>query len=122
MGISSLYSSINYCSYDNSSIPDSLFISISLTAGLNLILGAIIAYRLYRARSAVLQYPHGRTIGAWYIRLVAFIVESALLWIIASVLCVVTVVTNSRTQPFFELLFEITTVSHNVLLRNWETY
>jgi hypothetical protein len=90
-----------------------------LTAGLDYILGVTIACKLYRARRAVLAHPHEHDLGTWYARLASFIAESALLWIINSITCVVTVFMGLSISLFFEQLFEITTVNGRVVSKSW---
>jgi hypothetical protein len=95
--------------------PKSLMIAVGLTAGLNLMLGTIIIKNLYYAgRAAKIierggqasMKPHQRQ----YTRIAIFISESAIIWVVTAIFLIVTVATHSDIAPFFELLFDSTTV------------
>jgi hypothetical protein len=109
-----VYSIPDYLSYCNASdlLPPNLNTSIVFTAVLNLGLGAIIVYKLYWSRRSIAAYTHNCRQTSWHTRLMAFIIESALLWVVTAFLNIVTTVedTFGDAAPFFDLLFIITTV------------
>jgi hypothetical protein len=93
-------------------MPHDLVVTVSLTAVLNLILGGIIVYKLFGGRRAALAFLDRQVLAGRCARLAMFVIESALLWVIAAALHVGTAVPlgTAGIAPFFELLFEITTV------------
>lgn len=100
-------------------MPPDLIVTVIFTALLNLILGAIIIWKLHYARHAARAIGQGNRISTGaqqqrYVRIASFISESALLWIVTAVLHVSTAAPTipavQAIAPFFELLFEIATV------------
>jgi hypothetical protein len=112
-----------FCMRDCSStegMPPDLVFTVTGTAVLNMVLGGIIVHKLYWARRSMLTLsqrdgtalPQKDGIARRYARLAAFVVESALLWIVAAALHVATAIPHATAgiAPLFELIFEITTV------------
>jgi hypothetical protein len=88
------------------------FVIVSIT--LNILLTVMITYKLLVHRRMMSVAAVGSTstpLTSHYATVVTLVVESAIAWTVASLLYLITGITNSSTSYFFEYVFHIAAVS-----------